>query len=148
MTTTDDCTIDTAYTGGTCPDGWTVAEHCEHDPAAPFCAGPSLRECDDGTEVAEDQPCPTAAVVTPDCWGDDDGCVGPADEQTYSCEDDGTCDDSCSTPARGDCTAETGQPAPPPAELPATGTPADLALAAAMALAAGAAVLARTRRTR
>lgn len=45
------------------------------------------------------------------------------DEEMYdlSCEELGTCDDSCSPPARGDCLAETSEPAPPAETLPHTG---------------------------
>lgn len=49
-----------------------------------------------------------------------------------SCELDGSCDDSCTPPARADClidpepveetTAEVVETAPPPTELPATGS--------------------------
>lgn len=128
-----------------------MSDHiCEGYEDAPFCAGESLQECPDGTEVAENTTCTTTTL--PDCWTNEEGCVGPATNQTYdspdpvdvsSCEEDGTCDDSCTAPARGDCTL--GQEVtvvpdePVLAELPATGPDqiVSLALMAAMALTAG-----------
>ncbi len=51
--------------------------------------------------------------------------MGVPDDELYGCEELGTCDDSCSPPARGDCLiefeVESVTPAPPPGELPATG---------------------------
>ena len=165
---------------------------------APFCAGPSLRECAGGVEVAEDEACPGndldalgeppahPARPTPtdplpepggtnasacarfdgdgdaatSCYVDEDGFTvfrvdtefrPVPDDEMYSCEELGTCDDSCSPPARDDCHADAAVPvtAEPPAavaELPVTGLDAvsTLALLAGACLAAGAALLRRT----
>lgn len=114
MTTTTDtgCPIEMRSARGYCPDDWQghldevcgFAEYAD----APFCGGSSMRECEDGSEVPEDQACPDVL------------------------------DHPTGTPSP---IAETAQPPTPPAELPATGTPADLALLAAVALAAGASLL-------
>lgn len=87
---------------------------------APFCGGPSLRECAGGVEVPEDSPCPGnditalgAAVATPD----EVGGVHESSQEPSNSHDP--------TPARDDCTLEsvTEPPVPPvqPDTLPATG---------------------------
>lgn len=103
---------------------WCESEDIYVD--APFCAGPSLRECPGAGEVPETEPCPGNGAVV--------GVVIPDEVDIVSCEEDGTCDDSCTPPARGDCTlpGEVTTAPPPAAELPATG-PADL-LAPGLAL--------------
>lgn len=105
---------------------------CEAHEEAPFCAGPSLRPCPNGTEVPETEECGTT-------WLNDTSALGVPDDEMYSCEETGECDDSCSPPARDDClledtTTETTEPPPLPEELPATG-PGDLAVTGALALA-------------
>lgn len=117
---------------------------CEHDPQAPFCAGPSMRECPGAGEVPENTACP----------GNDTGALGAT---PGSCEEDGSCDDSCTPPARGDCHQTeigTAHVTTPPhqielAELPATGVGVDmLLLVGAAAVAAGFDLVYRRRRTR
>lgn len=91
-----DCAIEMRSARGYCPgEEGHMEEICgfEEYADAPFCFGPSLRACPDGSEVPETAACP-------------ENLVGPATEQTYSCEDDGSCDDSCTAPARADCTLE------------------------------------------
>lgn len=118
---------------------------CEGYEAAPFCEGESVRECPGGIEVAENAACPGNAELA-------DGALGSPDPvDVASCEEDGSCDDSCTAPARGDCTlgettAEVVVPEPGQiAELPATGPDqiVSLALMAAMALTAGIGIIRR-----
>lgn len=123
------CPIEFRSSRGYCPEDWQghLDEVCgfEEYADAPFCAGPSLKECADGTEVPEDQAC----------------VVFEHEQETRegSCELDGTCDDSCTPPARDDClVTETAEPAPPntgQSTLPETGAGADAGLLLASALA-------------
>lgn len=49
---------------GTCDDADpTVAEFCEMNPDTPFCSGDSVKECWDGSEVAEDEACPFEVTI-------------------------------------------------------------------------------------
>lgn len=85
--------------------------------SAPWCGGPSLKECPDGTEVPEDAACPDMVPPTtakPECWYAEPRCdVGPppvpssgigsceqggpafgdgTECDSISCEEIGTCD--------------------------------------------------------
>lgn len=100
---------------------------------APFCAGESLKECPQGTEVPETVSCGT------DGLGGNVDALGVPDDEFYSCEETGECDDSCSPPAREDCTLPTAEVAVPPTpveeQLPQTGiTDPGLLFATALAL--------------
>lgn len=145
-----------------------ISEYCSDHPDASFCSGDSVKECQGGYTVPEDEDCPLAINQTqlPGCWQDEFGCVGPALDQSYphdptwrcevlgdcesspvSCEDDGTCDDSCSPPARDDCELP-----PPPQDtttttqeqLPQTGISLNLLLGGLTSLAIGMFLLRRT----
>lgn len=116
----------------------TTTDICVGYEGAPFCEGESLKSCGWNIEVPENEDCPPIEQNRPDqCWNglyvrdlDEcpplpgnaklaDGALGSPDP-VDSCETDGSCDDSCTPPARGDCTiAQTAEPAPP--ELPVTG---------------------------
>lgn len=100
---------------------------------AAFCEGPSLQECPSGIEVPETEQCNSML-------GNDLTALGAVpDEVDGSCEEDGSCDDSCTPPARDDCTQElVTEPAPLPIqELPATGLDPFHGLIVALALVAG-----------
>lgn len=99
-------------------------ELCKGFEDASFCAGPSVKECIDGTVVDETATC----TPLPDCWQDETGCVGPPTDQTYSCEDDGTCDhtdplptDAPSESITNESTEVPSEPVGGLTELPATG---------------------------
>lgn len=136
---------------------------CTEYADAPFCAGPSLKECPNGTEVPETEECGTAWLNDTDALGEPPSyrdmqpvptCSGAhwttaapfcivyvPDDEMYSCEETGECDDSCSPPARGDCLAVTEEPPPPPLDtLPETG-----AMIPTLAIVAGVAIMAGVR---
>lgn len=110
---------------------------------SPWCAGPSMAECPSGIEVPETEACGTV-------WTNDTDALGAPPEA--SCEEDGTCDDSCSPPARGDCL--TAEVTTPPhdvqlAELPATGAGVEaLMLVSAAMIAVGTDLVCRRRKGR
>lgn len=105
---------------------------CTEYADAPFCAGESLKECPQGTEVPETAECGT------DGLGGNVDALGVPDDEMYSCEETGECDDSCSPPERDDCLlAEETEPAPPVEQLPQTGGEASIALVAALFITIG-----------
>lgn len=101
---------------------------------APFCAGPSLRECPGGLEVAEDAACP----------GNFDLAGGAIGAIPGTCEYDNTCDDGEGA-LDGAPVALTAEPPVP--ELAATGLPAShLAYLAMVLIVAGVALCTAVRR--
>lgn len=87
---------------------------CDLYPDTSWCSGPSMKECPQGVEVPETEDCNSYSNTDCEDWersarGYCPGEPGHQEEidglydDTHSCEQDGTCDDSCSPPARDDC---------------------------------------------